>query len=211
MSATLAVKPTRREIMKAIVDVARAKAKAKSRELVNEYSRLNAEASKANGKVGEIAKAYGNKKYKKLVDKLKKLILPEFPEAQVFFTVDMEKEGHSNKFKPEGRATIRLVVLDGDKRELDLPPEVRAEMLAANAESERLYKEYQAAYQRHQEFQNESRKLFTGYDGPDYQKLLAEVLPTLGDEAATHLDALVGMVEKALEVPAKPVNPAEAD
>ncbi len=200
---TLAIKPTRREIMKAVLDVARAKAKAKSREMVNEYNRLNQEASRANAQVSTIAKTYATNKYKKLVDKLKKIILPEFPEAQVFFTVDMEKDGHSQKFKPDGKATVRLVVLDGDKRELDLPPEVRAAMVAANDESNRLYNEYHQAYQDHQNFQNKTRKLFTGCDGPDYQKLLAEVLPTLGSDAASHLDALIELVAKALEVPAQ--------
>lgn len=211
MSATLAVKPTRREILKAVLDAAKAKKVAEQQAADREWRQLHDAARKANDKVQEIARTYANKKYKGLLAKIKKLVLAEFPEGVVNFTVDLEKVNNSTRgggsresFLPDGKASVRLVVYNAEKTETDLPPEVRAEMTAAQEESLRLYAEANRKYDEVQRLSKMAGE-YGHYDGTAYQKLLERVVPALGDEAAGHLDALIGMVQKALEVP---VNPA---
>ena len=99
------------------------------------------QARATDRKILEVAKEYANGRYKKLLAKLKKAITPDFPDVDIFFTVDLEKDGDKDRFKPDGKANVRLVVLEVQKRELDFPDEVRQEMIDLQAESQALFDE----------------------------------------------------------------------
>lgn len=211
MSNTLAIKPTRREIIKIILDAAKKRKLTECAEIDKKWREAHATAAKANERIQGIALDYANKKYKTLLTKIKKLILAEFPNGKINFIVNLETVSDSTRvggcreqFKPDGKVKAQLVVYDTES-ELDLPQEVRNQMVATKEESDRLRKKSDEMYTAAQRLRQEAHE-YGHADYTAYQKLLERVVPTLGGEATSHLDALIGMVVKALEVPAEPVN-----
>lgn len=200
---TLAIKPTRREIIKLVIAQAHERKREEFRVLQVEHRRLYDEARAANNEIFEIAQTYANAQHKTLLTKLKRLLLAEFPDTKAYFTIDLEKDNRS-RFKPDGKAEIRLVVHDVSKQELNLPQHVRDAMIAAEKKSDGLFDKAQRVQQDGQVL-NQKLSKYGHSETVDYQKLLNELVPALGEEAIPHLDALVALIEKTLEV--KPPAP----
>lgn len=201
MATTLAIKLTRREILRAVIDAAAAKQRAEVKAALAHGHKLQNDARAANAKMREIAQVYGDTKYKALLKKLKKLLGAEFPEMQAYFTVDMEKESTlSGKFKANGKVSIRLVVTNIEKQIEDLPKDVLEEMSAANDESERLYAAYLVSAKETERLQRKANKYGHNINA-DYQSLIQTAVHNLGAEATPHLDILIDLVEKSLAVP----------
>lgn len=212
---TLAIKPTRRELIKTVLDVVRNKKLQEAEAVEKKWRETYQAAQQANTHIQEIARGFANKKYKPLLDKIRKLVHTEFPDAQVNFSIDLAKlqnKSHTrDRFDPDGKAKVWLSVWDAEKTELDLPKEVREEMVAAQNESHRLFAESDKAYEQLQELRCEANE-YGRNDNASYQKLLERVVPSLGEEAVPHLDALIAMVEKALEAsPATVINDPDAE
>lgn len=199
----LAIKPNRRELVKALVNRHYQNILNAAQAKKDEWHRLNKEAQAANDKVQEIARTYGNGKYTALQKKLAKIVNAEFPEAQVYFTLDMEPDHTKNlRFKADGKATVRLVVLGAEQKDFDLPEEVRAAMLEAEAEAVKLREAGSVAYYESQKLERQANSHKTS-DNRAWQDMLDKVTLSLGGEASPHLDALAALVEKTLTPPAE--------
>lgn len=201
---TLAIKPTRREVIKAVIAKHSGNKKAEAKRLDQESARLRDEGRAEDAKIYKVASDYANKKNAKLLSKLKKIVHEEFPEAQVYFTVDLEKTTNINsRFKPNGKANVRLVVLDANKRELGLPDEVRQAMVAADERANALFQEAEIVYRQAQKLYTASAVLDQGRNA-GFQDVLDTAIFKLGESANPHLDALIDLLHKALTVEVAP-------
>lgn len=197
---TLAVKPTRREIIKAVIAKYSDNKRAEARRLDQESERLREEGRAENAKVYKIASDYADAKNAKLLNKVKKIVLAEFPEAQVSFTIDLEKTTNSNsRFKPDGKASVRLLVLGADKRVDDLPDEVRQAMIAADERATALFKEAEVVYRQTQKLHTKA-SVYSQSQNAGFQDVLDAAIFKLDESANPHLDALITMLQKALTV-----------
>lgn len=198
----LAIKPTRRETLRMVVAVVEKQKLAEARKARDHAQDLYARHQKALQGQNEAARAYGNAKYKALIRKLTRAIKPDFPGVKVSVYTDLEKERDSagrEQLKPGGIVTIRLYVSGVDKPGEQLPAGVVEKMAEAKAEADILWQEYLAANRTADTLSCKAQEYGNGYDDTKYAKLLQELVPALGPEAAVHLDALAALVEGAVK------------
>lgn len=204
----LAIKPTRRETLRLVVAAVEKRKReevAAARERADAIRKEHAKAQEAQLKA---ARAYGDQRYKGLLRKITKAIKPDFPgvTATVYTDFERERDPHTGRerIKAGSPVTIRLYVSGTEKTGENLPDGVMAKVAEEKARAEALWDEYCKANVEAEALAYKASEYASSPQDYKYAKLLEDLIPTLGPEAAEHLDALAALVEGAVKGKATP-------
>ncbi len=203
----LAIKPTRRETLRLVIAAVEKKKHAEAAAANARAEAIRQEHNKAKNAQTDAARAYGDHRYKPLLQKIIRAIKPDFPgvTAHVYTEFEKERDPHTGqeRIKPGGTVSVRLYVGGTDKAGEALPKGTLDAVAAAKAKADQLAEQYTKARREAEEIAQRARDYSASPHDYKYAKLLEELIPTLGEDAAVHLDALAALVEGAVKGKAK--------
>jgi hypothetical protein len=181
-----AIKLTKREVLQATLDEARRRLYQQAKELQKQSKCKDDQARAYQDQIKQVAEDIGNQKHANLLKKINKLVQAAFPDAKVSLHIDMEKDANLRRYKPDGKAKLRLY-LSAEEELADFP---RDRILELDQQSDQAWAESRRLYEEANKLERQARD----YDKRD---LMHELVMKLPDQAGPLLDALIKLVEQA--------------